>query len=88
MNFQTLPNKETWEYVYVDKDPNHMFNSFLCTFLNIFQASFSVKYNSMKIHLNIIRRWEDNLKMDLQEVGGGLRTGWSWLRIGTGGGHL
>ena len=33
-------------------------------------------------------RWEDNIKMDLQEVGGGLRTGWSWLRIGTGGGHL
>ena len=30
------------------------------------------------------RRWEDNIKMDLQEVG----TGWSWLRIGTGGGHL
>ena len=34
------------------------------------------------------RRWEDNIKMDLQEVGGGLGTGWSWLRIGTGGGHL
>ena len=34
------------------------------------------------------RRWEGNIKMDLQEVGGGLRTGWSWLRIGTGGGHL
>jgi hypothetical protein len=37
-------------------------------------------------------RWEDNIKMDLQEVGGGggglVRTGWSWLRIGTGGGHL
>jgi len=48
MNFQTLPNKETWEYGYVDKDPNHMFNSFLCTFLNIFQASFPVKYKSMK----------------------------------------
>jgi hypothetical protein len=32
------------------------------------------------------RRWEDNIKMDLLEVGGG--TGWSWLRIGTGGGHL
>ena len=30
------------------------------------------------------RRWEDNIKMDLQEVG----TGWSWLRIGTGGGRL
>ena len=34
------------------------------------------------------RRWEDNIKMDLQEVGGEFGTGWSWLRIGTGGGHL
>ena len=34
------------------------------------------------------RRWEDNIKMDLQEVGGSLGTGWSWLKIGTGGGHL
>ena len=33
-------------------------------------------------------RWEDNIKMDLQEVGGDRGTGWSWLRIGTGGGHL
>ena len=33
------------------------------------------------------RRCEDNIKMDLQEVGG-VETGWSWLRIGTGGGHL
>ena len=32
-------------------------------------------------------RWEDNIKKDLQEVGG-VETGWSWLRIGTGGGHL
>ena len=34
------------------------------------------------------RRWEDNIKMDLQGVGGGLGTGWSGLRIGTDGGHL
>jgi hypothetical protein len=34
------------------------------------------------------RRWEDNIKMDLQEVGGVMGTGWSWLRIGTGGGLL
>ena len=27
-------------------------------------------------------RWEDNIKMDLREVGG-VETGWSWLRIGT-----
>ena len=32
------------------------------------------------------RSWEDNIKMDLHDVGVG--TGWSWLRIGTGGGHL
>ena len=35
------------------------------------------------------RRWEDNIKMDIQEVGGSfVGTGWSWLRIGTGGGRL
>ena len=34
------------------------------------------------------RRWEDSIKMDLQEVGGGGWTGSSWLRTGTGGGHL
>ena len=33
------------------------------------------------------RRWEDNIKMDLPEVGG-VETRWSWLRIGTDGGHL
>ena len=31
------------------------------------------------------RRWEDNIKMDLQEV---VWTRSSWLRIGTGGRHL
>ena len=34
------------------------------------------------------RRWEDNIKIDLQEVGYGVRTGSSWLRKGTGGGYL
>jgi len=34
------------------------------------------------------RRWEDNIKMDLQEVGCGVWTGSRWLRIGTGGGRL
>jgi len=33
-------------------------------------------------------RWENNIKIDLQEVGEFVGTGWSWLRIGTGGGHL
>jgi hypothetical protein len=34
------------------------------------------------------RRWENNIKMDLQEVVRVVETGWGWLRIGTGGGHL
>jgi len=33
-------------------------------------------------------KWEDNIKMDLQESGCGVWTGSSWLRIGTGGGHV
>ena len=33
------------------------------------------------------RRRDYNIKMDLQEVEGA-ETGWSWLRIGTGGWHL
>jgi hypothetical protein len=34
-------------------------------------------------------RWEDTIKMDLQEVVGcGVWSGLSWLRIETGGGHL
>jgi hypothetical protein len=34
------------------------------------------------------RRWEDNIKMNLQKVGGVVGTGWSGLRIRTGGGYL
>jgi hypothetical protein len=34
------------------------------------------------------RRWEDDIKRDLQEVGGVVRTGWRGLRIGTVGVHL
>jgi hypothetical protein len=32
------------------------------------------------------RRWENNIKMDLQEVGCEVWIGSSWLRIGKGGG--
>jgi len=34
------------------------------------------------------RRWEDNIKMDLQEVWLEAWTGSTWLRIGTVGGHV
>jgi hypothetical protein len=30
------------------------------------------------------RKWEDNIKIDLQEVGWGVWTRLIWLRIGTG----
>jgi hypothetical protein len=34
------------------------------------------------------RRLEDNIKMDVQEIGCGVLPGLSWLMIETGGGHL
>jgi hypothetical protein len=34
------------------------------------------------------RRWEDNIRMHLQEVGCGVWIGLGGLRIETGGGHL
>jgi hypothetical protein len=34
------------------------------------------------------RRWENNIKVDLQEVRWGAEAGSIWLRIGTGGGFL
>jgi len=34
------------------------------------------------------RIWEDNIKINLQEVDVGALTGLIWLRVGTGGGHL
>jgi len=33
-------------------------------------------------------RWENNIKMHIQEVGWGARAGLIWLRIWTVGGHL
>jgi hypothetical protein len=36
------------------------------------------------------RRWEDGIRMDLREIGlgGGVWSGFTWLRIGTVGGFL
>jgi hypothetical protein len=34
------------------------------------------------------RRWEDNIKMDIQEVECEGMTGSIWIRVGTGGRHL
>jgi hypothetical protein len=50
MQFQLQFANESWESVYTDNDTSSKFNSFLHTFLNIFEASFPVKYKS--IHRN------------------------------------
>jgi hypothetical protein len=34
------------------------------------------------------RRWDDNIRWIFRKWDVGVRTGSSWLRIGTGGGHL
>ena len=34
------------------------------------------------------RRWEDNITMEIEELGCGACTGSSWIRKGTGGGLL
>jgi hypothetical protein len=47
MQFQLQLANETWESIYIDNDTNNKFNSFLHTFLNIFEASFPVKYKSI-----------------------------------------
>jgi len=44
--------------------------------------------NHEHLPLTWIGRWEDNIEMDLKGVGCGAWTASSWLRIGTGGGHL
>jgi hypothetical protein len=41
--------------------------------------------NLKRPHGKLRRRWKDNIKMDLREVGWGMD--WIWLRIGTGVGH-
>jgi hypothetical protein len=47
MQFQLLLKSETWESVYKDNDTNNKFDSFLYTFLNIFEASFPITYKSI-----------------------------------------
>jgi hypothetical protein len=48
MNFQTVLKLKTWKSVNVGKDPNHMFNLFLCILLNISQVSVPIKHKIMK----------------------------------------
>jgi hypothetical protein len=35
-----------------------------------------------------MRRWEDNIRMNLREIGWEIVTGFIWLRLGTNGGLL
>ena len=42
--FQELLWRETWEQIYKEQDINTIFNTFLCTYLNLFEASFPENY--------------------------------------------
>jgi hypothetical protein len=46
------------------------------------------KHQGKKPLIRPTRRWEDNIKMDLQEARRGAWTGLMWLGTGTVGGHL
>jgi meiotically up-regulated gene 157 (Mug157) protein len=43
---------ETWNSVYIDNATTNKFNSFLHTFLNIFEATFPLKYKSLHTNKN------------------------------------
>jgi hypothetical protein len=38
-----------------------------------------------RLTMRPMRRWEDNMRMDLKEIGGKVWTGFIWLRAGTSG---
>jgi hypothetical protein len=58
MHFQHLLKNEAWEPIYRSSDTSNKFNSFLCSFLNIYEASFPTKYKSTEK----IKKWVDNTK--------------------------
>jgi len=51
MQFQLQLANENWKSIYIRNDTNNKFNSFLYTFLNIFEASFPVKYKSTETRM-------------------------------------
>jgi hypothetical protein len=53
MQFQLQLANESWESVCVDNDTNSKFNSLLHTFVNIFEASFPVKYKNINRNENV-----------------------------------
>jgi hypothetical protein len=46
MCFQLLLKNETWVFVYKSSDTNDQFNSFLYSFLNIYEATFPTSYKN------------------------------------------
>jgi hypothetical protein len=52
VHFQLQLANESWESVYIDNGTNNKFNSFLHTFLNIFEVSFPVKCTGIRRNKN------------------------------------
>ncbi|PNF25679.1 hypothetical protein B7P43_G16270, partial [Cryptotermes secundus] len=46
--FQLLLKRESWERVYKENDTNNKYNLFLSSFLNIFEATFPIKYKNVR----------------------------------------
>jgi len=69
--------------------------TYLCCCISGIVSSSSSPFGPVHLHtcspvkfldlLCFCHRWEDNIKMDLQEVDGEAWAGLIWLRIGTGG---
>jgi hypothetical protein len=47
VQFQLLLKSETWKSVYKDNDANNKFHPFSFAFLNIFEASFPIRYKGI-----------------------------------------
>jgi hypothetical protein len=58
MPLQILLRNETWKSIYNSKDTNNKFNSFLDTFINMYEARFPTEYK----HIGKIKKWMDNAR--------------------------
>jgi hypothetical protein len=47
IQFQLLLKNKTWQSIYRSNDTDNKFNSFLYSFLNIYEASFPTKYENL-----------------------------------------
>jgi hypothetical protein len=69
MQFQLLLKNETWESIY-----NSKFNSFLYSFLNIYDGTFPTKYKNIGKSKNM-----EGVKISYKHKRYDLRFSWQWV---------